>query len=991
MLIHNLLIGFAKVRKRNNSNPLLVLLLLKFANFGQSSIMINSFISLVAKDILQVAGSDLKDLAVIFPNRRAGAIFRQELIGQVLTPSWSPGIFSIDDWLVGLSGLEKTDKLVELALLFQVVKHELPHIEAFANFIDLGETLLADFDDADKYLADPLKLFTALNEIKKIDNQFDITSDEELVDRIRVFWSSFGSGRSSHQEKWLEIWDKLYPIYKAFNNCLLDKGIGTSGMCYRKAAEDLIQGKITPGRYKKVAFVGFNILTSAEETIFNHLRDNGIATFYWDYHPYYLEGTHEAGKFIQHYLKLFPPPPWFQPFPDGAWDFFHSPDPKETVTVVPVTSNTGQVQALLNDIQGRPNVKRGIILSDESLFSDLLSSWPDDTLPVNFTSGYPLRDTQAAGFFNNLINIYLDFNQSIDKPFCKAGLILAFLRHPWAKWLTGDSTDSRIQLVQRRYPESVPAEFVNGESRLSPWIGTLNIVVNFLDRINGIGTRLMAFEALYNQIEKAAIGSVISQAGIFREVIGTYSLKLDAKSLSKLFSQFLNTSKITLETDRDACNQVTGILETRLVDFDEVFILSFNEGIWPSKSLPGSLIPYSMRKIFHLPTAENRDAMYAYYFYRLIQRTKSLFIYYLTGHMDDVIRSGEKSRYITQLQYEFPKNIEFRLEPPARVGNSPSAIIIRKVGVVKERLGRYLARNGSSKSLSPSAINEYMDCSLRFALERIFDFKEPDEIAYASEPKGFGILIHQVMNRLYKEFIGIEKGPDAGWLQRVIHAQDRLAEIILEEYNVVLKEPGAVKPGGKELLAMEVVRQFLNKILEFDQRILPLRILGLEQKFRMQYPIEIGGQTVTANLNGIIDRIDQVPEGIRIVDYKTGNCELNAKTIDEIFDRGSAKRPKEVFQVLLYCEFYLNQTSANADLMPCLFRLGRFRAGDNEHRTKVAGKEIVFPEIRNEFNTGFKNILEDLFNPDIPFVQSDDDQVCRYCPFTGICSRENYS
>lgn len=953
--------------------------------------MIKSFISLVAKDILQASGSDLKDVAVIFPNRRSGAIFRQELIGQVLTPSWAPGIFSIDDWLVGLSGLEKADRLVALTLLFQVVKKELPHIEVFSEFIDLGETLLADFDDADKYLADPLKLFTTLNEIKKIDNQFDIASDEELVDRIRIFWSSFGSGRSSHQEKWLEIWDKLYLIYSEFHNCLLDKGMGTSGMCYRKAAEDFVQGKISPGRYKKVAFVGFNILTSVEETIFNHLRDRGVATFYWDYNPYYLEGPHEAGKFIQHYLQLFPPPTGFQPFPDGAWNFFHSPDLEKIVTVVPVTSNTGQVQALLNDIKGRSNVNRGIILSDEGLFSDLLSSWPDDTLPVNFTSGYPLGDTQAAGFFNNLVNIYLDFNQSIDKQSCKTGLILSFLRHPWAKWLTGETTDSLIQLIQRRYPESIPAEFVNEESRLSSWIGNLYLAIDFFNRIKDIGIRLTTFEALYSHIEKAAIDSIISQAGIFGEVISKYNLKLDPRSLSKLFPQFINTSKITIETDREACNQVTGILETRLVDFEEVFILSFNEGIWPSKSLPGSFIPYSMRRIFHLPTAENRDAMYAYYFYRLIQRTKSLYLYYLTGHMDDVIRSGEKSRYLTQLQFEIPEKIEFRLEPPARVGNPPNAIIIRKEGVVKELLDRYLSSSQNSKSLSPSAINEYIDCSLRFAFKRIFDFKEPDEIAFASEPKGFGILIHQVMHRLYKNFIGIDNGPDAGWLKRVINDKDRLADIIREEYNAVLKEPGAVKPGGKELLGMEVVRQFLNKILEFDQLILPLRIFGLEQKFRMEYPIEIGGQSVVVNLNGIIDRIDQVSEGIRIIDYKTGNCELNAKTIDDIFNREAVKRPKEIFQVLMYCEIYLNQTSTTVDLMPSLFRLGRFRAGNNDYRVKVAGNDTVFSVIRDEFNQGLKKILENLFNPDIPFVQSEDDQVCRYCLFTGICSRENYS
>lgn len=952
--------------------------------------MTKSFISLVVNDILQLTGGELKDVAVIFPNLRSGAIFRSQLIGRLNAPSWSPGIFSIDDWLIGLSGLEKADKLVELALLFKVIQQEIPTIQLFADFIDLGETLLADFDDTDKYLADPYQLFTALNEIKKIDNQFDITSDPELVERIRVFWSSFGVGRSAHQEKWLEIWDKLYPIYQNFSKNLIDKGMGTSGMCYRKAAGDLISNNLTTGRFKKVVFVGFNILTAAEEAIFSHLRDSGVALFYWDYHPFYLQSPNEAGKFIQNYLKLFPPPPSFKPFPDGDWDFFRPDDPDRMITLVPVTSNTSQVQALMHDIRDRPDVSRGIILSDEGLFSDLLSSWPED-LSINFTSGYPLRDTQAAGFFMHLTSIYQDFHQSIEKPSCRSGLIVAFLRHPWTKWLTGETTEPWIQLIQRRFPDLVPAGFLDGESRLSPLIGSLIPPEDFLVRLNETGNRLIAFESLYSNIEKAAIDLVVKQSQVLLGVAGTHNLQLDARSLSKLFNQFIHSGKISLETDRGACNQVTGILETRLVDFDEVFILSFNEGIWPSKSLPGSLIPYSMRKLFNLPTAENRDAMYAYYFYRLIQRTKSLFIYYLTGHRDDAIRSGEKSRFITQLVYELPGKIEIRPEPPARVGEAPNPIIIRKEGIVKEKLDRYLDSQQDGKSLSPSAINEYLDCSLRFALKRIYDFREPDEIAYAAEPKGFGTLIHQVMNRLYLEFVGKEHGPDEKWLNGVIQDQAALADIILQEYNLLLKEHGAVKPGGKELLAMEVVKQYLNRILEFDKKELPDRLLGLEKSFRLKYPIESAGRMCQVNLNGIIDRIDQVKAGTRIIDYKTGNIELDAKLISELFNRKASKRPKEVFQVLLYCEFYLGQALTPGNLIPCLFRLGRFRAGDLEYQVRIGGNEVVFSEIRDEFNRGFQEILSEIFNPDIPFVQTEDEQACRYCPFTGICSRENHS
>lgn len=953
--------------------------------------MIKSFISLVTSDLLRSHGQELKDLAVVFPNRRAGSLFRRELVRQIPAPTWSPAILSIDDWLVSISGLILTDRLTELILLFQVVKQQFPNFDSFSDFLDLGETILTDFDDVDKYLADPQKLFTTLNELKKIDSHFDITSDEELIERIRIFWTSFGAGHSAHQEKWLEIWDRLLFVYKAFHKCLKDKGMGTSGMCYRKAAEDMISGKISTGRYKKIAFAGFNILTTAEETIFSYLRDNGIAQFYWDYHPFYLDDSHEAGKFVKHYLSKFPQPSGFDPFPDNSQNFFNSTPEEAVINIVPVTSNTGQVQALLNTISSAPKVSRGIVLSDEGLFSDILSSWPDDGLPVNFTSGYPLRDTQAAGFLLKVLDIFMDFNASPDKKYCRTALILAFLRHPWSRLLTGDSDDSGVHLIQRRFPEFVPAEYLKNHARLSAWIAVPAGTQEILDRIGGLFSGLNAFESLYSNLEKAAIGMIGSQAIYLKESLKYFELDPDPKALSKLFRQFVNTGKITLETDRDASNQVTGILETRLVDFEEVVILSFNEGIWPSKSLPGSLIPYSMRKVFQLPTAENRDAMYAYYFYRLIQRTQSLNLYFLTGHMDDNIRSGEKSRYITQLLYEFRNRVAIRPEPPVRIGKRPAPVIIRKEGMVSEKLNRYLSDGTGNKSLSPSAINEYLDCSLRFALKRIFDFREPDEIAYASEPKGFGILIHQVMNRLYSDFSGRDKGPGTEWLQGVIDDREELDKIIRAEYNSVLKESGSVNPGGKEILAMEVVRQFLVRILEYDKLAVPFRIVGLEQNCLLQYPVLIDNQKVKVNINGIIDRIDKVGEGIRIIDYKTGNCELNFRAISDLFNKDGSGRPKEAFQVLLYCELFGSGSETGFDLIPGLFRLGRFRSGDPDYRIKLAGADIVYSRIREEFNNGLQAILEEIFNPEISFIQTDNEQACRYCPFTGLCDRNGYS
>jgi len=953
--------------------------------------MMKSFISLATQNLLSITDGALKDIVVVFPNRRAGATFRQELINQITTPSWSPGIFSIDDWLVGLSGLKTTDRLTELALLFPIVQQEIPLFLSFSDFMDFGEILLTEFDDIDKYLVDPQQLFSAVREVKQIDNQFDVAIDPELVERIRLFWDSFGLDQSIHRENWLQTWDKLLQIYTQFHKNLAAHGWGTSGMCYRKVAEGFVNGTVGLGRYKSVAFMGFNILTTAEETIFDCLKNNHQALFYWDYHPFYLAPSHEAGRFIRQYLHLFQPPAGFQPFVDENESVFNPGESRNTIKVVPVTSNTGQVQGLLNEIQCKPAGKRGIILSDEHLFTDLLSSWPDDSLAVNFTSGYPLRDTQAASFFSSMIAVYLEVAQYPDKPGCRSEVLMSLLRHPWVKCLTDNESDTVCGLIQRRFPEWVPADFFKMSGSWLSWISTKGSTDEFLDQWRNTGKRVQQLDNCCSCIEKAAIESILSEIDVMDSLIKKFSIQLNARAISKLFTRYIHATKIPLETDRDAPNQVMGVLETRSIDFDEVYILSFNEGIWPSKNLPISLIPYSMRRFYHLPTAENRDAMYAYHFYRLIQRSQATTIYYLTGHQDDAIRSGEKSRYITQLQFELPSKIHFELEPPARIGKIPKPISINQIGMVHENLSRYLSDGLDAAWLSPSAINEYLDCSLKFALKRIYGFNEPDEIAYASDPRGFGTLIHQVMNTLYRNFVGTNQGPDQTWFQQTISNSDALSKLILSEYKLILKETGETKPGGKELIAMEVISQWIKKIMEIDQHTLSLNIVGLEQKVDSRYPIGKGEQKHQVNLFGIIDRLDQISTGTRIIDYKTGNCELNIRNLEDVFDPSLAKRPKEVFQVLLYCELYQERNPARIQLLPGLFRLGKFRAGETDYRVKISGKEVLYDEIRGEFNERLTRLLEEIFNPDVPFVQTNNEQLCLYCPYSGICSRGNYS
>jgi hypothetical protein len=420
--------------------------------------MTKSFLSRVAEDILKNSGTDLRDFVLVFPNIRSGSEMRRELALKISKPAWSPRIVSIDKWLTGLSGLSVADHLVELAYLYKVMIREIPTTGSFSDFIDLGETILSDFDDLDKYLVDTRKLFTVLTELKKIDSQFELSADPELLERIRLFWGGFQAGKSEHQEKWLEIWNRLFAVYEGFQNAMLEKGLGTSGMCYRKATELIakrLEGQEIQTRF---LFIGFNILTKTEETLFRQLQLAGLAGFYWDYHPGYMTQDHEAGKFIRQNLDLFPANADFFPFEPDNTEFL-SGLTDQKIRVLPSSSDTGQIQLMLSEIQLPQAKRRGIILADEGLFTDLLSAWPDD-IPVNFTSGYPLKDTQAAGYIINVLKVWLNFQTSGLQQVCRSSFLLDVLRHPWSRLVTGGSLDEEIQQIQRSYPDYVPTDLV---------------------------------------------------------------------------------------------------------------------------------------------------------------------------------------------------------------------------------------------------------------------------------------------------------------------------------------------------------------------------------------------------------------------------------------------------------------------------------------------------------------------------------------------------
>ncbi len=919
-----------------------------------------SFLSLVAEDLFRITQGNFQDYTIVFPNRRAGGLFRNELLKLTEKPIWAPAISSIDDWIISHSRISEADPLTQLACLYKVVSKQLSQTESFASFIDFGDILLTDFDDVDKYLVKPELVFHALKELKNIDEFYSIAEDEDLRERIRTFWSSFGREPSDHQKQWLSIWDNLLQIYSEFHYDLSALGMGTSGMCYRKVSDWVLREQAS-GEFKGTSvFVGFNILTKSEELIFTVLKNCGKALFYWDYHPFYLGQHHEAGRFISKYLDQFSPPPSFKPFSEVRPDFYSDcGEDSSRLRIMPLTSATGQIQTLVSDLGNSVGVPTLIVLSDESLLPDLISAWNPASGEVNFTSGFPLAITQAASFFRSYLALAegvadFGFSTALDRK-----LISDFSSHPW------------IKLIGLSGPG---------------YSGLFDTQVMPSDRITCLVEKLNDQLSVLEPIEKAALKLISGQIDRIKVMKLTTGLDINSMALRKLLDRFFRSSRITLKSNHQAINQVSGILETRLLDFERIYILSFNEGIWPSKGLPGSLIPYSLRRYFGLPTAENRDAMYAYYFYRLIQRAGTVTLFYTTGQMDEVIRSGEKSRYISQLEFDSAIPVQLLQEKAAVIATRKTPISIDKSGVVLVELMKYL-RAGSGKKLSASALNDYMDCSLRFAFKYIYNWREPDDSGTPSEPKGFGQLLHRALEQLYKPFADSLSAPDSRWFQVLLGNTQQVDALLQEVYVDLLQKQGFIEDPGKDQLALIVAREFIIETLRNDSLNAPDKIIGIEKLVEMSLPQQINGEVFDVNIKAVIDRIDRVGSEVRIIDYKTGSCELSFSAVEDLFNGAKAQRRKEIFQVLLYSELFLRSVDFSGTIQPSLFRFIRLRAGDPDTRIRFDKMPLDFNLIREEFNAHMSHLFSDLFNADLPFCQTVNEAICRNCSFSSLCGR----
>ncbi|MFI3258869.1 MAG: PD-(D/E)XK nuclease family protein [Rikenellaceae bacterium] len=963
-----------------------------------------SFLSEVAQDLYGRYGGGVGELKMLFPSRRARLFFTDALAAVADRPIWEPEWVAIDEVMSRVAQVEVGERVRLVAELFKIYKRHHPS-ESFDRFYSWGEVLLSDFDMVDKYMIDADMLFRNVADIKELESDLSYLSENER--RIVAFWSSIGAEEdlSEHKRRFLKVWKSLAPIYHSFRERLKELGFAYSGMVHRIAAERLRSGEYSIEGADDYVVVGFNALSECEKVLFDELKRGGRCSFYWDRDDYYLESSkQEAGLFLSENIKRFP----------SAAHISHDNFAREKQMSVVATSSAAlqckYVTKILDQIVASGGVidkRTAIVLTDESLLSPLLYALPKYVGKVNVTMGYPLRQSLAYSFVERLLGL-----QHHSRRSSRTGEVtlyhvdvMGLIAHPYLEL----GVDSKVlncleRQIRAERMISVPVElFANSDNEL------LKLIFRKVDgwvEVSKYITEVVDAVAALPQDEQGErvefLGFISDQITMLHNSIESCSIDdLSTSTYVSLLRRHLQPLRVPFEGEPLEGLQVMGILETRTLDFDNVIILSMNDDNFPgSRVQQPSYIPYNLRAAYELPTPEHHDGVYAYYFYRLIQRCERLWMLYCSCADDK--STGEQSRYITQLDYESPFSLS-RVDVGVDVNLFESEVIeVEKRGRVAEQLARFCGDMGGEAEvvkLSPTALFQYVACPLRFYFRSLARISVRDELSEQVDAPMFGTILHSAMQHLYDPLKGVPNVAESISKIKGRDVDEAVSRAILESYLKIDREKIGEASNhdfsGNLLIVREVISKYIrNGILKYDgsSDSPKFEIVGNEEVVEHFVKLENGADV---RLWGICDRIDRLSNGaLRVVDYKSGAEHLTFDGLDALFFGEGKQRQSNIFQTLLYSYMLRQEGGGGQHITPSLYYVRSMNQPDyspllmaieGEGRDKVRTPIEDYEPYHKQFEELLRVTLEELFNPEVPFRQCEDKATCEYCDYNELC------
>jgi CRISPR/Cas system-associated exonuclease Cas4 (RecB family) len=968
-----------------------------------------SFLEEVAHDLGKEWQGNFTRCLVILPTTQGAEVLQRLLLAQTQKPQHLPQIVTLEAWVLQHSRSQLTPTFQLVTLLYECLQQLQPIKETFEQFYGWGCMLLQDFDIIDKCLVNAEQLFANLYEHKVLTPTYEQLSAAQK-EAIQSFWNTFGTRLSTEQNDFLQFWKLLPQLYTTFTQHLLDQERGYVGLCYRMLCNNLDNELLAP--YQRAAVIGFNALHPAEEKIFAWLYAQLPTRFYWDVDAYYMEDEQqEAGR----YLRAHQQRPYFQAS-------FQQPYPSrirgtsKKITFLECDTEIGQAQLVGEQIQqliqtqGHRMEPRQVVvvLANEKLLVPLLQALPADCPPIYTTIGYPLMHTTTYQLVEQLIAFQAALSE-VDLPpgYFPTSEIIQLLQQPSIRAFDPAISTQTIKMLIKSYPHQVPQEVIIAASTLyqamfKPVLPGIALLVYLQAILLLLAEQQVDSKPMWEGLEKQAITLLQEQLTTLQQYPQLFS-NLPTDRLVKFFRQLIQPLRIKADSPiTEPSIFIVRIWETANLDFESIFIIGMNEGTLPAKNGQGSFIPYNLRRGYGLPTMDTFQAsLDAYYFYRLLQRSQQVQITYSTSTGGSAKK--EMSRYLWQLLYESKLPIEKRKLTSTIHTTTIHPIVIQKDPSVLASLQRYLVTPGqSAHTLTPAALNTYLDCSLQFYFRYILDLQVPQQLpGEGIEAVRFGTLVHEVLEKLYASFQVINQ-------EKLIQRSDieslrqQLPELL---GSIIAKTEQGELQGGQSIIEQEMVQKVVDKVLTLDEAYAPFELIGVEmgrkEPLITHFKLRDGKEFI---LQGIIDRADYKQGIVRVIDYKTGSDSSYADSIGSLFAR-TPRRNKAFLQTFLYAWLLQRQERYKSkQVVPTLVSTRAIFQPDFDPRLKLPlEREDVGAEVKNaakdyayidamapyqqEFEEDLERLLTELLDPQVPFLQTDSQQICTTCPYNRICQR----
>jgi CRISPR/Cas system-associated exonuclease Cas4 (RecB family) len=954
------------------------------------------FLDRVAYRIRERHGDVMERQIVVLPSRRAGLWLSRSLAKLGDKPVWSPSMLTVSELFRSFTDLVPADQDTQIFGLYNVYRRLFGEEMSFDDFWSWGEVIINDFNDIDLYMADAGKLYSNISDLREIDAAFGGLTDDQ-VEIIRGFWKSFNpaSSGSEARTKFRNVWQKLAPLYTAFRESMFAGGMAGDGMLCRNVAEKAVAGKLILPEGRRWHIVGLNALNNCEKTLFRFLKQQGVADFYWDDDHFFMDDPdHKASLFIRENRRMFgnaidDTAPGKHDPPRGNWQIIDTPSDTAQARMVAQILHDGKIT------DEEDLTSTAVILADEKLLMPVLGSLPASVKDVNVTMGHPFRLTSLYSFIRQMLALIRSARESGGTVSFRSEDVMALLRHQYFRLLAGDEGDAVVKEIIRGNMIRVSASMLSGRFPLKQLFtvpetgsqipGHLAEIMELLEEATFAAEKEGVTLSADREYLRIAMNSTVRLANL----ISSHNLELKPETCIRLLDRIFRKMIVPFSGEPLRGIQIMGVLETRALEFRNIIVLSLNEGIFPGSSWDNTYIPYNIRRAFGLPTVNEHESIYSYYFFRLLRKPARGWFMYNSAAQG--MNSGEMSRYLVRMSYS-PLFAPRQRTVHIRVGRSRliSESLTRKPEHTTILLNLYTGEGETGKSLSPSAVNTWINCRMRFYYRYVCGMPEEEILEKEIDQRRFGNIMHETLRRLYEP---LRDKPDTGAsVARLAADRETIRETVIGAALDEMHWDRETLFSGKGVIIVDVLERYAQELLEYDGKIPDLTLLHLEDDFTSLRTINTATGEVKVRLGGRADRVDMTGGVIRVVDYKTGSPKRDAVTVEGLFDEDKDKRNDAVLQALLYCTM-IGRDHPGKIVLPAIYWIQQLKAeGFTPYASAPGlGGTDATREEWNAFMTAFTqeldNTLQRIFSDNEEFRMTSVRQRCSTCPYRTLCRR----